>query len=621
MRMLELAAQIMREFHQRGNDHITQLGNRLTVAAPTPNLLTASTPSEGPPESTCGQPIPLGKRAAALVLNHQLWIKRRVESIQFLPEGQTRHHISFDLFIPESLTISATEIGASGDSNMVVIPLTYMRKGALVGLDVRDATGAALPTVGADENGRITIAALQWLTKHLPKIPGTADPDLLVDDLKKVVYSKAEHTDSEPDTPSTLNACREQYFGDELSFLANRHSHSATDTKNLQLTQLHTYIDAQIRAEHVVQHQPAKPDADQAPSNRDILTSLLLLLSTVSSNYTFAVLLPRNAVKSRTVVKVSFDIALPRELQNGRHTSAPNLSQYPIYIPTRAASSTHIDLLPAEGTEILGLEAQTIGPNPDASLSIMAVERHLHLHMDSTDPSPLTKLMLDMWCERQPLIHVCIGGILAFLTCALTLWVTVFRPEPLPELLTTGNTLTILTLAFALWLSTLLKIGGHRLSQSVNEPLSRKITLLVLTVSIDLLLFPVFVGRDGEFERPGPPNLTELNTWPTFLPILISAMCTMACLRITLQACCWIRKRESCKKTMETRIGGSVLAPAEPSSFPSRQDSGDAAEVAAFECVPKLPELEAKKALDCVRNVFVHIWPSDHGPQLQDNHG
>lgn len=623
MKIFKSLARHSKKCHQRDVKHVTRGNDRPTLAEPPPNPFAASVSPKEQPETARDQLVPLGERAAGLVLNHQSWIKRRVESIQFLPEGQTRHHISFDLFIPESLTISAPEIGASDDSNMVVVPLTYMRKGALVDLDVTDATGVTLSSVGAEENGRITVAALRWLTEHLPETPSAVDPKLLVDDLEKVVYSKPDHEPESDDTTqrSTLDLDREEYFGDQLSLLTSKHILSATDTKEPQLPQLQTYIDDQISTELSTQPQSENADAGRTPTNRDILASLLLLLSTVSSNYTFAVLLPRQAVKSRTVIKISFDIALPKELQEELYTSAPNLGQYPIYIPTRAASSTHIDLLPADGTEILQIEAQSIGADRDESLSIKAMERRIHLHVDTPDPSPLTKLTLDMWCEPQPLNYVWAGGVLVSLACFSILCIAVSRPDPLPELLTTDNTLTILTLVFALWLSTLLKIGRHRLSQRINRPLSRRITFLVCAVSISLLTFPVFVGRDGKFEGSGIPNMSDFNTWGTFLPIILTAACTLACVCITFRAYCWTHERKSHSNTIEAVLheGRLLVQTATPSSFRSHQDSGDAAEVAAFECVSKLPEPDAENVLECVRKVCAHIWSSNHAPERQDN--
>ena len=85
-----------------------------------PARSTSAEPSanHAPTEPTENRSI--GERAAALVLSHQSWVRRRVESVQFLPGGETRHHISFDLAIPEELTISGQEIGASESNNLKI---------------------------------------------------------------------------------------------------------------------------------------------------------------------------------------------------------------------------------------------------------------------------------------------------------------------------------------------------------------------------------------------------------------------------------------------------------------------------------------------------------------------
>jgi len=122
------------------NTWLGDVRDLLASASPDPSANHAPTAPTGFP--------PIGKRAAALVLSHQSWVRRRVESVQFLPGGETRHHISFDLAIPEELAISGQEISASEDSSLIAVPLTYMRKGALVDLDINGADGT-----GADGGG------------------------------------------------------------------------------------------------------------------------------------------------------------------------------------------------------------------------------------------------------------------------------------------------------------------------------------------------------------------------------------------------------------------------------------------------------------------------------------
>lgn len=111
----------------------------------------------------------LQRRCAALALGHSSWIRRRVESIQFLADGQTRRKISFDfqlrpdMLVPRSVRLPQNPENPSQSlpwhpeaDEYVAVPLAFMRKGALGNLDVKDAAGTSLSSVGLGDNGLIT---------------------------------------------------------------------------------------------------------------------------------------------------------------------------------------------------------------------------------------------------------------------------------------------------------------------------------------------------------------------------------------------------------------------------------------------------------------------------------
>ena len=369
---------------------------------------------------------PIDERAAALVLSHQSWVRRRVESVQFLPGGETRHRISFDLAIPEELTISGQEISASENSSLIAVPLTYMRKGALVDLDISGADGSALPSVGAEENGRITVAALQWLVDRLPRLEKLPSGSDLEKDLQRVVYSTSVFDDINSSgtrptivngKPTSLNDKRDRCFRALLSSLIDEKDPPAVDDTWLELAHLGTYLSSQISA-HLADPIPStEDDDDERTENRAALASLLMLLSTVSTSYAFTILAPRAVVISRTIIKVSFDTDIPNSLRKKKGSTVPKVEQYSIYVPTRAAKSTHIDLRPADGTELLGLSTHRIGHAPHKALSVKAMGPNIHINAGRPSEAPLTGLAVSMWCTHRSLIPMLIGSVLSSLLC------------------------------------------------------------------------------------------------------------------------------------------------------------------------------------------------------------
>jgi hypothetical protein len=114
-----------------------------------------------------------GAKALELVLAQAEWTHRRVESLAFEANGETRRRVSWDFTVPAELTIQS-----SGDR--VAIPLATLRKVPLKRLDVRDAAGQAIPVWGTQENSQLAVAALQAAV-------GSGGPDPLSSEMAEAI--------------------------------------------------------------------------------------------------------------------------------------------------------------------------------------------------------------------------------------------------------------------------------------------------------------------------------------------------------------------------------------------------------------------------------------------------
>lgn len=597
-----------------------------------PARSTSAEPSanHAPTEPTENRSI--GERAAALVLSHQSWVRRRVESVQFLPGGETRHHISFDLAIPEELTISGQEIGASENNSLIAAPLTYMRKGALVDLDVSGADGTALPSVGAEENGRITVAALQWLVDRLPRLEELPSGSDLEKDLHRVVYSTSTFDDinfssTRPiivnSKSASLNDKRDRCFRALLSSLIDEKDPPAVNDAHLELAHLGVYLSTQISAHLADPTPPTEDDNNERADNRTVLASLLMLLSTVSTSYAFTILAPRTAVTSRTIIKVSFDTDIPNNLRKKKGSVAPKVEQYSIYIPTRAAKSTHIDLRPADGTELLALSAHRMGRAPHKPLSVKAMGPNIHINAGRPSETPITGLAVSMWCTHRSLIPVRIGSVLSSLLCIFSFVISLLRVNISSKFFTADSVLAILALVVGLWAATIFDIGRHRLTQDINKPILCRIIVLAVAVTLSLLSIAAATDHQGEFQTEGVlTGDVHWNTWSATIPMLFTFLCAIICIKIAVQVCLWALDRKKQFKTMdEIHEKGCLILPTNAAAAStSNNDRIDAAEVAAFECVVDLPEDGSSQALECVEQVCHHIWEQHSCASTEADH-
>lgn len=107
-----------------------------------------------------------------MLLGQTKWILRRTETVSFTAEGSTRRHIVFDCMLPsdDSKWLKWIPDGESEEyePRYVGLPITYLGKGDLINLDVRDGDGSSLHTVGLKDDSRVVRHALENCIYALP---------------------------------------------------------------------------------------------------------------------------------------------------------------------------------------------------------------------------------------------------------------------------------------------------------------------------------------------------------------------------------------------------------------------------------------------------------------------
>jgi hypothetical protein len=91
---------------------------------------------------------------ADMLLSMRDWVNRRVESIQFMDDEAIVRRNSVDLTLPEK---PAPLHPGTGEW---LVPLAFISKRPLIGLDVRGAHGEALPVLTTSQNGTLAVVAL-----------------------------------------------------------------------------------------------------------------------------------------------------------------------------------------------------------------------------------------------------------------------------------------------------------------------------------------------------------------------------------------------------------------------------------------------------------------------------
>lgn len=95
----------------------------------------------------------LARYALRLALNPRAWVRRRVETFEFLDAATVRRRMSVDVVLPPS---SRFDSGVT-----VYVPLMLLKKRDLRNFDLRDEQSGALPLLNSNESGALAVRGLR----------------------------------------------------------------------------------------------------------------------------------------------------------------------------------------------------------------------------------------------------------------------------------------------------------------------------------------------------------------------------------------------------------------------------------------------------------------------------
>lgn len=200
--------------------------------------------------------VAAGLAVGFLLENPQLWMHRRVETVELLTQEETRFRVSVDFSI---LPGPHDDLAQDG---FLRVPIAALSKRPRRHFDVRDESGTALPVLGRRENGDLAKTALaSWAVDILPD-------DLPFEESSKILGSLIEIVDSDPAGGFAI-------AGDMLD----------------------AAITGSAGLENLFQHTP-----------------FLQLLELLIENYLLVVLVPREG-PTRRIVKFSYGVDLGSEME------------------------------------------------------------------------------------------------------------------------------------------------------------------------------------------------------------------------------------------------------------------------------------------------------------------
>lgn len=232
-----------------------------------------------------------GKAYLSLLFTRGEWIHRKVESIEFLPDGSTNNSISYDFSATRTLSDFST-------SSKTGIPLALLRKHTLLNLNVKDSAGRSLSVWDTESTGNLGVEVLQ------SAIGGYIGRLLEIDEteaVRRVVFSR-----------------NFQNIDAELRFLEN----------------LLTSV---------------------SPRNETIVNILLALVIDFAENYIFVVDIPNEHLGGRQIVKISYDQALRGKVTLESIWYSRLVFRILRRGLMQPSKSSHLEVYAPEGVQILSL--------------------------------------------------------------------------------------------------------------------------------------------------------------------------------------------------------------------------------------------------------------------------
>ena len=141
---------------------------------------------------------------ALMVMIPDFWIKRRVETITYGDNGETRRAVSIDFQLPERYRKTASQDGP------LLVPVALLEKKPLTRFDMRGADGTAIPVLDTDANSEL---ATHCVTDAISVL--LALDESVVEDVKDLIETVVRSPEpvATPAAEQLTNALREHLTG------------------------------------------------------------------------------------------------------------------------------------------------------------------------------------------------------------------------------------------------------------------------------------------------------------------------------------------------------------------------------------------------------------------------
>ena len=478
----------------------------------------------------------LDKRCAQLLTTQPDWIHRRVESISFLNEGQTRRQISFDFTLSPKLRVwwdysdsgnFSADIpnGEAEGRGQIAVPLTFMRKGALVDFDLEDANGTRLPSVGKTANGEFELRALMDRAARLGWDPSRGSA--IHEGAYCLIHSVVDrNTYSQSAYPEVLDQSRLEYCKKLILALWYGEAPGLPD-----------FVDDESPHVKDMFGQLSEKVEQVAESDRESLLQLLTFLAAAIDSFVLIALIPEESVRLRTIVKVRFNSPRGDEQENGglerlkKWFRGPEPLGQQVAFPALNASTSHIEIASPDEADLGVPDLQcTCGDNPTAetadpssrfftpsgktkhkqmcpSHEVYIARTHSRTHLSVTKHAnlPFVRFNVDL---RVPLYRLvttvawCLTMVVINILCLVAL---VSKDDRFQKFFTADNVFALVTLLVAiagfLWFTA----ARHPVTRELFFPLNRAVLGSLAAVTLSLLLLAFSTDESGRLLSSSSP--------------------------------------------------------------------------------------------------------------------
>lgn len=460
----------------------------------------------------------LGLRCLKLISAQHIWIRRRVDRIQFLEDGQSRRSISFDFDLPNAKQITYQEIFNSGfdsanepkeqnigSKNQIVIPLAFMRKGALVNLDVESADGTPISVLGRNDNGTISFLALQYLARRIFK----DNLQSICYAIKEVIYSSSvvfEDKRSKPMLVSVsdeVDKVRKGFLDDLTLFLESQTEKFPTIPSSADSGYCFNIIGFSIKR---LLSGALEPD----DSMSEDLRLFVAILSSIVDSYVFAVVVNKELVSHRSIIKVGFEsqkTSFGRKEWNRPEFLLGAKNRVGLNFSTYGAASTHLEFNTTPAMEITALQMNKSLSGEEyeqeeykpKSSKLKKVGNLTHLLVNSESRMPNLTVAATLSVRRERIYPLLVLSTVSAIVSGYILSLHFHRSDQFSKYFSADNTLALITIIFAIWAFTI--FTGSKYRPELTWIASNLIMQVVSFATVVFALFSITINTDdnGDF--------------------------------------------------------------------------------------------------------------------------